>query len=471
MRTIALAGIMLATALALGLMVAQSPPSMMLLGMTALAIFLLTFINVEWGLYILIFSMLLSPEIMVGATGGNSLGRGVTLRLEDALLLIIGLSWFARNAVFKELGLFLRTPLNKPILFYMLACILSTGFGVIGGSVQIKTGFLYVLKYFEYFIVFFMVVNHTRSRSQAKRFIFCLFLTALLAAAAGMVQTPSGERVSAPFEDTGEPNTLGGYLLFIGMTAAGIASKVKKGRTRYLLIFLIVCLMPPFFLTQSRSSYLALALACLAFGWMSERRLIIMGLIAVGFLLSPLFLPDVVKQRIAYTFNQPEDAGQIAIGDVRLDSSTSARLESWNLALKNFALQPIMGYGVTGYSFVDAQIPRVLIETGLIGLVTFLYLLYSIFKLARSRLSQTEDPFFKGLAMGFMAGFAGLVVHALGVNTFIIVRIMEPFWFFAGIITVLPVIAGEAASVPPKRIVRGIRSAARLSAPPASSPS
>jgi O-antigen ligase len=124
-----------------------------------------------------------------------------------------------------------------------------------------------------------------------------------------------------------------------------------------LLIFLIVCLIPPFFLTQSRSSYLALVFACLAFGWMAERRMIILGLIAVGFLLSPLFLPDVVKKRISYTFNQPEDAGQIAIGDVRLDSSTSARLESWNLALKNFSLQPIMGYGVTGYSFVDAQIP------------------------------------------------------------------------------------------------------------------
>jgi hypothetical protein len=32
----------------------------------------------------------------------------------------------------------------------------------------------------------------------------------------------------------------------------------------------------------------------------------------------------------------------------------------------------------------------------------------------------------------------GLVVHALGANTFIIVRIMEPFWFFAGIIVVMP---------------------------------
>ena len=57
--------------------------------------------------------MLLSPEISVGQTEGASLGRGLTLRFEDFLLVIIGLSWFAKNAVYKELGLFLRTPLKR----------------------------------------------------------------------------------------------------------------------------------------------------------------------------------------------------------------------------------------------------------------------------------------------------------------------------------------------------------------------
>jgi len=49
------------------------------------------------------------------------------------------------------------------------------------------------------------------------------------------------------------------------------------------------------------------------------------------------------------------------------------------------------------------------------------------------------------LAIGFIAGFVGLLFHSIGANTFIIVRIMEPFWFFAGIITVLPMIEREQA--------------------------
>jgi hypothetical protein len=53
-------------------------------------------------------------------------------------------------------------------------------------------------------------------------------------------------------------------------------------------------------------------------------------------------------------------------------------------------------------------------------------------------MKQVKTPYFKGLALGFFAGYCGLLFHALGANTFVIVRIMEPFWFVAGIIAVLP---------------------------------
>jgi hypothetical protein len=292
----------------------------MLLGVLALIIFTVSFINIEWGLYILIFSMLLSPEIMTGETGGASLGRGITLRLEDFLLAVIGLSWLARNAVKKDLGLFLKTPLNKAILFYVLACVLSTGLGIMTGRVELKTGCLFVLKYIEYFIVFFMMVNHVRSTDQIKRFVFCLFLTCFIASIIGILQIPGGGRVSAPFEgEIGEPNTFGGYLLFIGMVAAGLLAKTENSKTRQILAVLILCIIPPLLFTQSRTSYLALVPALMVLGYMTDRRIIILGVLVISFMVSPLFLPTAVKNRIMYTFTQPEEKGQIQIGDIRLD--------------------------------------------------------------------------------------------------------------------------------------------------------
>ena len=173
---------------------------------------------------------------------------------------------------------------------------------------------------------------------------------------------------------------------------------------------------------------------------MTDRRLIIVGLVAVSFMASPLFLPKAVKNRIMYTFTQPEARGQIQIGEFRLDTSTSARLTSWREALSDWPKHPLLGYGVTGYQFVDAQFPRVLVETGILGLVAFLYLLYSIAKLTLQNLKEVNTPLYQGLGIGFFAGFVGLIVHAIGANTFIIVRIMEPFWFFVGIVTVLPML-------------------------------
>lgn len=106
-------------------------------------------------------------------------------------------------------------------------------------------------------------------------------------------------------------------------------------------------------------------------------------------------------------------------------------------------MHPVFGFGVTGHGFIDAQYFRVLIETGLIGLFMFLLLLSSIFRLTYHNTKEATEPFDRGLSMGFLAGFIGLLAHAVGANTFIIVRIMEPFWFVLAIVIMLPELEAE----------------------------
>jgi hypothetical protein len=397
--------------------------------------------------------MLLSPEFTIGETAGGSLGRGVTLRFEDFLMVVIGFGWFARNAVNKELGLFLKTPLNKAILFYVLACLISTGLGILTDRVGAKTGALFVLKYIEYFIVYFMVVNHVRNADQVKRFVFCLFLTCFIISIFGILQIPGGERVSAPFEgESGEPNTFGGYLVFMGAIAGGLLIKTENPKLKSLLPILILSIVVPLLFTRSRSSYLALIPACFVLGLLLRQRIIIIGLMAVVLLLSPIFLPSTVKDRILFTFTQEESSGQVQIGGLHLDTSTSARILSLKGLLQDYPKHPVLGYGITGYEFIDAQYPKVLIETGILGLIAFFYLLYSILKMAINHLNAVKTPYFKGLAIGFIAGYIGLLFHAIGANTFIIVRIMEPFWFFAGIIAVLPSLERQSITQPQENV-------------------
>ncbi|MEE9505460.1 MAG: hypothetical protein V3V90_10030, partial [Thermodesulfobacteriota bacterium] len=160
-------------------------------------IFMVSFASSQAALYILIFSMLLGPEMIVGATAGAALGRGITIRLDDFILMIIGFSWLARMAIYKELGLFLRTSLNKPIAFYIIASLISTLFGALMGKVNLKTGLLFVLKYFEYMIIYFMVVNHLHDKRQIHHFLWALLFTCVAVSFLGIAQIPGGGRVSA----------------------------------------------------------------------------------------------------------------------------------------------------------------------------------------------------------------------------------------------------------------------------------
>ena len=82
---IALCGAMLANKLSLGIAVAS---------VLAVIIFTFSFVSTEIALYMLIFSMLLGPQLTVG--GGDEItavrGRGIALRADDILVATIGLS-------------------------------------------------------------------------------------------------------------------------------------------------------------------------------------------------------------------------------------------------------------------------------------------------------------------------------------------------------------------------------------------
>ena len=425
----------------------------------ALAVFLIVFVRNEFGLYLVIFSMLLSPQL--GSGGAVAEGRRIVIRSEDLLLLIVAFSWLAKTAVNKELGLTLKTPLNRPILAYIAATAIATLIGYMTGTVAGYGGAFYVLKYVEYFVVYYMVVNNLTDRRQAWRLVTAAFLTAIIVSVIGLTQIPSGQRVSAPFEGKeGEPNTFGGYLLLLIAVAGGIALETARIRTRAIYLGLAGLMSIPFMFTLSRTSYVGAIPAAAVMGVLSSRRRLMVGVLIVLIVASPVvvsLLPESVTKRVHYTFEPERGQPTVRVGAVGLDPSTSARLISVQQALEGFTHRPIFGYGVTGFAFMDQQFARTLVETGIIGFATFMALMWAVLKVGIHSMRTLTIPEDRGLALGFVAGTVGLLGHALGANTFIIVRIMEPFWFFAAIVVALPGLAdGEpvAEPVPAARLSR-----------------
>jgi len=413
------------------------------------AVFVLVFVRTEVGLYLALLSMLLSPEFVLGGPGALAEYRQVVLRAEDLLLIVIALSWMAKTAVNKELGVVLKTPLNRPIVAYIAVHLLATLVGYLTGTVKSAAGFFYVLKYTEYFVIYYMVVNNVQDRSQAWRLIRVAFFTAVVVSLIGVAQIPSGQRVSAPFEgEAGEPNTFGGYLLLMLGLGAGMFLESPRARIRTWSLGFLALAALPFLYTLSRASYLGVVPLLGVLALLSSRRRLVVGVLLALLVGSPLvayLAPTPVVKRILYTF-EPE-AGQptVAVGRVAFDPSTSARLISFQQAIGGWTERPILGWGVTGFGFMDAQFPRTLVETGLVGLAAFLWLIWSVLRSGFDAFRALRDPLERGLALGFLAGTVGLLTHAIGANTFIIVRIMEPFWFFAGVVTMLPLLQPEAA--------------------------
>jgi O-antigen ligase len=265
------------------------------------------------------------------------------------------------------------------------------------------------------------------------------FIVAIFTALYAMIQIPQGVRVSAPFEGTaGEPNTLGGYLILIISVSAGLLATLDDKKIKRYLIGVIALLSIPFVFTLSRSSYIAVVPMFITLFLFSRKKVLLAGLLLVLLVLSPFMLPDRVKERMTGTFEPyPGYEGTEKLMGQELDPSTSARITSFRHAMSKWSEKPLLGWGVTGVGIIDSMYFRVLAETGLLGITAFLYLAYRIIVFLYFTFKEARDRILKGLSLGMLMATLALLAHSIGAATFIIVRIMEPFWFFMATIFLL----------------------------------
>ncbi len=415
------------------------PTSSYLIILTALIIFIIAFLKVELALIILIFSMLLSPEIKLGGIPE----RFVVLRFDDIFLFLVFLGWIAKTALNKQLALLKSTPLNTPIIIYIIICVVSSLLGIMRGEIKIAHSFFYLLKYIEYFVLFFMVANSTRNERQIRIFLLFILITSFLVCLYGYTQIASGERLSAPFEkEGGEPNTLGGYLVFIIGVISGLIVYNKSGAKRFLLLGLLAFTIIPLLRTLSRGSWFAFFPMSISLALLTKKRkLVILTFLFALFISLPFLLPERVIERVKETFT-PGKKYSILGRKITFDESSSARIETWKETVEELKRRPLLGFGVPATAVIDNQYARTLRETGLFGFSAFSLILIMIFRLGFWAYKKSAgNDFFQGLSLGFLAGYCGLLAHGLTAATFIIIRIMEPFWFLTALIVTLPEIA------------------------------
>lgn len=405
----------------------------------ALVIALVTFQKPENGLLIIVFSMLLSPEIAIAQLPKRTLA----VRIEDVLIIVMFMAWLAHTAVDKDWKGFLKTPLDLPLLAFLMVCLLSTGIGIMQGRLNAVKSLFYVLKYFEYFILYWMTANIIPSRKAIPKYLIAGFITCVVVIAYAYSLIGTAPRVSAPFDSeakniSGESASLGGYMIII---MSLIASFFVMGEKRSWWLWGYFALMvPPFVYTLSRASFYAFGPALAAVFLFAPRKKMTLFLIAAAIvILFPIMAPELyqattarLNETFTSTYSRHYSFGPF---NFNLEESAAQRLENWIFCFTVWIPRhPLIGHGVTGVGLVDSQYPLFLGEIGLIGFSIFGLILFRIYRISWRVLRRAADRLDQALALGLIGSLTGLLVQSVGVNTFIVIRIMEPFWFLTALV-------------------------------------
>jgi len=93
----------------------------------------------------------------------------------------------------------------------------------------------------------------------------------------------------------------------------------------------------------------------------------------------------------------------------------------------------IIGIGIFGEA--HCQYMRVLLERGVIGLLLFFWLMWSILKISYEGFNERNNNFNKGLFGGLFTATIVMLIMAIPNDVFMVVKVAEVYWFFVAMTT------------------------------------
>lgn len=398
----------------------------------ALGVALATLLSPRIGVGIMVFAIILSPELQMGQ---------VYFRAEDILIIVVGLAWVALTGV--EARGIVRHPLNAAISFFVFWNLLSMlnnfAFGnpspLWGTPVPTTRSVLFFLKKVEYFIVFFLVANVIKNYKQVRTFIWLMLAAVIVVSGYAIYDSLThgvsvGEpyRAAAPFDP--EPNTFGQYLM-LHIIIILCLLRVFPLAGRLTLLGLLGVAFVAFMFTYSRGGYFALLISVLLVGLMVDRRVLIGWLVAIG--LATAIFPQSVIDRVSDGFREISEwrAGTAEPGA----NAFMDRVESFEMGLRIARDKPFFGAGpgTVPLAGTEAQLPREAIEAGFPGLALFLWVLFEVLRLGWTITQKSRNPFSVALGQGLFIGTIAYLISGFSAIPFTTIRTAMPYWLYVGL--------------------------------------
>jgi len=359
------------------------------------------------------------------------------------------LFWVLRMLTMRKVNL-VKSPLNIPIAAFLVAVAI----GVI-----MAVDFRYSLKRYMslgWISIFFLTMNNIKDVNQFKRLIRILILITTIAGAYGIFQHLTRidffgnvKHLNLAFaRSTGffdGPATFGNYILLVLPVVIGLSYYSKTRREKSWLRLSSLVILTAIIFSYGRAVWMGLIVGLIFMGILRSKRLLLS--IIAGIMICSIFI---------LAFPSSEFAQRVAT-TVKSKNPVGDRIEFWEGSLRILRDYPITGVGWEGFrkvypryrpseeeksvcnahnNFVD-----VTVDSGLLGLGIFIWLLLTSYKVGFQIFKQLDDGYFKGISWGFLGSLTAFLIAGLSQYNFGDSEVVMLFYFLLGMVMVIPRIA------------------------------
>ncbi|MEK7813195.1 MAG: O-antigen ligase family protein [Candidatus Desantisbacteria bacterium] len=358
----------------------------------------------------------------------------------------------------------LKSPLLMPLLIFVGISILSSIFN----SVSLPQIIYGLVMFLQFVLCYFIGLYYGHSQKVLRITLPLLLIIAGTHAMAGIYQyiyggaiTSNAGIVTSYLQQTGvrkdivsfmgNANNLGGYLMISLSLSISIFYYAKSMFSKVSLLLLIGVQVMTLFLTNSRGAWVGFVICILGMGWiLKSKKIIVTLLISVILSIGLISVTNtIIKERIASIFHPEKNTGRVIawytailmIHDNPLlgkGLGSYGGIASHKLGVENEISQEVGSVfavqGDTTNFVADNHYVLILAETGILGLVAFLWILYTIFKNSLKTFSTVNNPYQKSLCLGFLMAFLGICTQGLSMNIWETTPIAVCFWFLSGLV-------------------------------------
>ncbi len=380
----------------------------------------------------------------IAEVGRVQLENGIAFTVNDLFLgLLVGYWIIYRFLVIKKP---LNFYLKKPILLFVSIAFFSLLINFFNLSINnFLVSALYLVRFVFYLSLYFIVKEF--SLTFKRKIPFFLIFSGSLAVVLGYIQYlfyPSlrnlfylgwDEHLYRMFSTFLDPNFAGVFFAIFFIFSLGFIkeSTNKKNNLKLLTLSIISLItLTAVYLTYSRSAFITLIVGVTTYLILSRRKKLIIAVL--GLLILIIFLA-------------PKSFMTEGTNFLRINSST-ARISSIEQGIQIFKKSPVLGVGFNAYRYAqnkyvglnnsywqvthsgagtDNSIVFLLATTGVVGLVSYLYLLYKIFALSKENMKKNK------YAVVLFSSLLGLIVGSIFINSLFYVLLLEWIWILAGL--------------------------------------